>query len=214
MSRLNWLIPGLVTLALTAACGPVEVRIGEAEGAKPMNGALVAAVDTTPSSTFQCGNTITAQDTVQTYTVTTRVVTGGCEFTFDQDVEVIAKGDYDVIKDFRSAVHFVNRVEVAVRKLDFLDDNGAKMELDTHIRDLELWVNDEQILNMEQVRAVPRTVVLAGPALALIKQAVKNRVACTLHVKARVVLLDTATRSGVRCEYASQPTYIMSTSEL
>ncbi len=171
-------------------------------------------MDTTPTSTFQCGQVITAEDTVQTYTVTTRVVTGGCEFTFDQDVEVIAKGDYDVIKDFRSAVHFVNRVEVAVRKLDFLDDNGAKMELDTHVRDLELWVNDEQILNMEQVRNAPRTVVLAGPALALIKQAVKNKEACTLHVKARVVLLDSATRSGVRCEYESQPTYIVSTSEI
>jgi hypothetical protein len=196
------------------ACGPLEIRIGAADGAKPLNGEATAPVDTSATSTFQCGDVITAQDNVQTYTVTTAVVAGGCEFTFDQNVEIIAVGDYDVIKDFRNAVHFVNRVEVDIRRLDFFDDKGEKFELDTHIRDLELWVDGEQMLNMEQVRNAPRVVVLAGPALANIKNAVKNREGCTVHVMAKVTLLDSATRSGVRCQYESQPTYVVSTSEL
>lgn len=214
MSRLKLLVPGLLAFSLLA-CGPVEVRISKAEGAKPLNGTVAAHVDTSSTSTFKCGDVITAQDTIQTYTVTTRVVSGGCEFTFDQDVEIITKGDYDAIKEFREAVHFVNRVEVALHRLEFFDDNGNKFELDTRIRDLELWVNGEQVLNMDQVRGgMPHTVTLSGSALAIVKNAVKHREACSVHVLARVVLLDSETATGVRCEYESQPTYIVSTSEI
>jgi hypothetical protein len=215
MSRLALLVPGLLAFSL-CSCGPVEIKIGPAEGAKPLNGSVAAHIDTSTTSTFKCGDVITAKDTLQTYTVTSRAVSGGCEFTFDQDVEILAKSDYDSIKDFKQAVHFVNRVEVAMHRLDFYDDNGVKFELDTRIRDLELWVNGEQVLNMEQVRSMPspHNVVLAGPALELIKKAVKNREACSLHVMAKVVLLDSAVPTGVRCEYESQPTYIVSTSEI
>jgi hypothetical protein len=213
MSRLSMILAGLVAFSMLA-CGPVEVRIGPAEGAKPLNGTVAAHVDTSATSTFKCGDVITAQDTLQTYTVTTKVVTGGCEFTFDQDVEVLAKSDYDSIKDFKQAVHFVNRVEVAMHRLEFFDDEGNKFDLDTRIRDLELWVNGEQVLNMEQVRSGGHVVTLSGPALKLIKTAVKNREACSLHVLARVVLLDSTKKTGVRCEYESQPTYIVSTSEI
>lgn len=213
MSRLALLVPGLMALSMFG-CGPVEVRIGAAEGAKPLNGEVIGRIDTPATTTFTCGDVITAQDTIQTYTVNTRVVTGGCEFTFDQDVEIIAQGDYDVIKDFKDAVHFVNRVEVALHKLEFYDDKGQKFELDSRIRDLELYVNGEQVLDMEQVRALPRMVVLAGPALAVIKEAVKHRQACSVHILAKVVLLDSATRTGVRCKYESQPTYVLSTSEI
>lgn len=213
MSRLNWVVPGLLAFSMVA-CGPVEVRIGKAEGAKALNGSLVAHVDTAPTSTFKCGDVITAQDTLQKYTVTSRVVTGGCEFTFDQDVEVLAKADYDQIKEFKAAVHFVNRVEVKLSRLEFFDDDGARFDLDTRIRDLELWVNGEQVLDIDQVRNLPRVVTLSGEGLKVIKAAVKNREACSVHVLARVVLLDSATRTGVRCEYESQPTYIGSTEEI
>ena len=213
MSRPSLVLAGLVAFSMFA-CGPVEVRVGPAEGVKPLNGSLTAHVDTTTTSTFTCGDVITAQDSLQTYTVTTKAVSGGCEFTFDQDVEILAKSDYDSIKDFKQAVNFVNRVEVAMHRLEFFDDEGNKFDLDTRIRDLELWVNGEQVLNMEQVRAGGHVVTLSGPALKLIKNAVKNREACSLHVMARVVLLDTTKKTGVRCEYESQPTYIVSTSEI
>ena len=137
MSRLSLLVPGLLAFALSA-CGPVEIRIGPAEGAKPLNGTLTAHLDTSAASTFKCGDVITAQDSLQLYTVTTRAVTGGCEFTFDQDVEIIGKGDYDTIKDFREAVHFVNRVEVALHRLDFYDDAGNKFDPADRYRDIAM----------------------------------------------------------------------------
>lgn len=213
MSRLKWIVPSVLAFSLTA-CGPLEVRVGAEQGAKPLNGEAAAVIDTSATTTFQCGDVITAQDNAQTYTVVSAPVTGGCEFTFDQNVEIISGGDYDTIKELREAVHFVNRVEVAVRKLDFFHDNGSKLDLDSHIRGLELWVNGEQILDMEQIRNVPRTVVLAGPALALIKQAVKNRQACSVNVMAKVVVLDSAVLTGVKVVYESQPTYILSSSEI
>lgn len=214
MSSFKWIAPALLTFSMFA-CGPVEVRIGKAEGAKPLNGSVVAHIDTTPTSTFVCGDVITAQDSLQTYTVTSRGVTGGCEFTFDQDVQVIAKADYDAIKEFKAAVKFINRVEVKLSRLEFFDDNGVKFDLDTRVRDLELWVNGEQVLDMDKVRGqMPHLVVLSGEGLKVIKAAVKNREACSVHVLARVVLLDSAMKTGVRCEYDSQPEYVGSTSEL
>ena len=142
--------------------------------------------DTTPTSTFVCGDVINAQDSLQTYTVTSRGVTGGCEFTFDQDVQVITKADYDAIKEFKAAVKFINRVEVKLNRLEFFDDNGVKFELDTRVRDLELWVNGEQVLDMDKVRGqMPHLVVLSGEGLKVIKAAVKNREACSVHVLAR-----------------------------
>ena len=213
MSSLKWIAPALLAFSMFA-CGPVEVRIGKAEGAKPLNGTVSAHFDTTPTSTFVCGDVITAQDSLQTYTVTSKPVTGGCEFTFDQDVEVMAKADYDSIKEFKEAVRFVNRVEVKLSRLEFFDDDGTKFELDSRIRDLELWVNGEQVLDIDQVRGLPRTVTLSGEGLKAIKSAVKARSACSVHVMAKVVLVDNVKKTGVRCEYDSQPTYVVSSQEI
>lgn len=213
MSRLTLLLPGLLAFSLSA-CGPLEVRIGAAEGVKPLTGNAAAKIDTTATSTFHCGDVITAQDNLQTYTVTSAVVTGGCQFTFDQKVEVLSVKDYDEIKEFRAAVHFIHRVEIDMKRLEFFDDNGAKFELDSRIRDLEVSINGEQLMNQEQIRLIPHTLVLAGSALTLIKEAVKNKQACSLQVMAKVTLIDTAVPTGIRVEYDSQPTYVGSTVEL
>jgi hypothetical protein len=146
--------------------------------------------------------------------VTTKAVSGGCEFTFDQQVEVLAGADYQTIKEFKEAVHFVNRVELQVTRMDFYDDSGTRFDAESRLRDMEMWVNGQQVLNVEQIRSLPKTVVLTGEALKTIKNAVKNRETCTAHVVARVVVLDSATPTGIRCEYESQPLFVLSTSEI
>lgn len=211
MSRLNLAVPFVAVFAL-AACGPIEVRVSKAQGVRALNGTLTASL--TGNTKFACGDTIVGTDSTQSYTVTTKAVSGGCEFTFDQQVEVLAGADYQTIKEFKEAVHFVNRVELQVTRMDFYDDSGTRFDAESRLRDMEMWVNGQQVLNVEQIRSLPKTVVLTGEALKTIKNAVKNRETCTAHVVARVVVLDSATPTGIRCEYESQPLFVLSTSEI
>jgi hypothetical protein len=212
MSRLTLIIASLMTTALVSSCGPVEIRISKAEGVHSINGSLSAHFSGTPA--FACGDTITGTDNSQTYVVTTAKVAGGCDFTFDQEVQVLAGADYQTIKEFKDAVHYLNRVELNVTKMDFFDDNGNRFDVETRLRDMQLWVNGQQVLDIDQIKSLPKTVVLTGDALKAVKDAVKNRQTCTAHVVAKVTVLDTETPSGIRCEYESQPTLILSSSEI
>ena len=207
---LKCIAPALVAFALVG-CGPVEVRIGKEQGAKPLNGAVVATI---PASTFQCGDVITVTDTTQTYTVVSAGVTGGCQFTFDQDIEVVSVADYDAIKEFKAAVKFIHRVEVKLGRLEFFDDQGVKFDPETRIRDLELLINGELVLDTGALKNLPKVMTLQGDGLRVIKAAIKARQSCKVHVTAKVTILDAAMKTGVRCEYDSQPTYIGSTDEL
>ena len=72
----------------------------------------------------------------------------------------------------------------------------------------------QQGLNLDQIGTLPRTVELSGDALNAIKTAVKNRQTCTAHITAHLVLLDSGTPSGVRCEYESQPTLVLSSTAI
>ena len=206
------LVSGLIAFALSA-CGPVEIRITKANGVKPISGSLTASFTSTGGATFVCGDTITGTDSEQAYVVKTAVVPGGCDFTFDQEVEVLAGADYATIKEFKDAVRLVDRVEIQVNRLDLFDDAGNKLDL-SRFRDMELTLNGQEVLNLDQIGTLPRTVELSGDALNAIKAAVKNRQTCTAHITAHLVLLDSGTPSGVRCEYESQPTLVLSSTAI
>ena len=205
---------GVVGLLALVACGPVEVRVSKAQGLKPISGSVSAKFDTSATSTFKCGDNIVAEDNTQTYTVTSRQVSGGCEFSFDQQVTVLGGADYETIKEFKDTARLVTRVEIVVAKLDFYDDQGNRFDAEARIRDMEMWVNGQQVLDVEKIRNLPQTVVLEGEALDVLKRAIKNREACTAHVVARVVVLDSLIKSGVRCDYDSQPTLVLSSASL
>ncbi len=211
MKRFHLSFPALFALGLFA-CGPVEVRISKAQGVKPISGTLTADFNSNGQQ-FVCGDTIIGTDNTQSYTVTTSKAQGGCDFMFDQEVEVLAGASYETIKEFKDALHTLNRVELEVRRLDFYDDTGARFEL-SRLRELQLIVNGQEILNLDQVGGLPRTVVLSGEALDVIKRAVKNRERCTAHVVAHVLVLDAQTPTGVRCEYESQPTLVLSSASI
>lgn len=197
--------------AFALSCGPVEIRLSKAQGIKPVTGALSASYT---GGTFACGDSIIGDTATQSYTVTTAPVLGGCLFTFDQDVEVLADADYKTIKEFTSLANTLNRVELEVRRLDFSDGDGKRFVIGERIHEIELWVNGQQVLNVDELGQLPMTVVLKGEALEVMKRAVKNRTRCTAHVVAKVVVRDAATGNGVRCDYDSQPTLVLSSSEL
>lgn len=214
MSLRNVAMPGVMLALLSVACGPVEIRISKAQGVKPVTGSLVATFDTSAGRDFVCGDSIIGDTSAQSFTVTSKAVNGGCEFNFDQEVEVLAGADYATIKEFTNSVRYLNRVDLEIRKLDFYDGEGTRFDVENRIRDVEFWVNGQQVLNIDQVRSLPTTIVLKGEALDVMKRAVKNRERCTAHIVSKVVVLDAMIKKGIRCDYDSQPTFILSSSEI
>lgn len=208
---------GSLMLFLAASCGPLEVRIGREDGVRPIRGSFQANLETggePTGRTWQCGDTITATDPNQTYTVTTTKVQGGCKFDFDQEVELFVQADYQNIRALRQATRFLNRVELTVTQFDLYDADGTRFDIESRIRNAELWVNGEQVLDIEAINNLPRTVVIDGEAINVVKRAVRNKEPVTATIKASVTIYDSFRPRQVRCDYDSQPTYVLSSSEL
>lgn len=204
----------LCALALLAAgCGPLEIKIGKDQGVKPVRGSLTANLTRSEAQTFRCGDTITGKDDLQTYTVTSEPVGGGCRFVFDQDVEILSPRDYQEVREWTNELRYVRRVELTINHFDFYDETGARFEIETRLRDAELYVNGTKMLDIEAIGNLPRTVRLEGEGLALIKRAVRNREPAVIRVSATVTILDNQQPQEVRCEYEAQPTYVLSLTE-
>jgi hypothetical protein len=211
MSRLIKVGTCLLTLVGVAACGPIEVRISKAQGVRPISRSFTANIN---SSNFTCGDSIVGDDGVTEYVVTSARVEGGCQFAFDQEVEVLNEADYEKIKEFKGAFKYANRVEIEMQKLDFYDETGDRFAIETRVRDIEFWLNGKQVLNREQIGNLPQTITVEGEALRTIKQAVKNRQRCTARIQAKVTVLDENKPTSIRCEIEGQPSIILSSSEI
>ena len=102
-----------------------EVRVGAAEGIPTISGSTEVTLDE-----FVCGNDIPAG----AYTVTTKKVTGGCELSFDKDVEIVGSGDYTKISALSKASNLLSAVELKITKLAFTDiELKTTLDPDTHI---------------------------------------------------------------------------------
>lgn len=208
---------GSLMLFLAASCGPLEVRIGKEDGVRPIRGSFQANLESggEPSGrTWQCGDTITATDPDQTYTVTTTRVQGGCKFDFDQQVELFVAADYQNIRGLRQATRFLNRIELTINQFDLYEADGTRIDVESRIRNAELWVNGQQVLDIETLRGLPRTVVIEGEPINLVKRAVRNREPVSATIKASITIYDSFQPRQIRCDYDSQPTYVLSSSEL
>lgn len=211
MSRLIKVGSCVLTLVGLAACGPIEVRISKKEGVRPIARSFTANIN---SSNFTCGDSIVGDDGATEYVVTSAKVQGGCQFTFDQEVEVLNEADYESIKEFKGAFRYANRVEIELQKLDFYDETGDRFQVETRIRDVEFWVNGQQVLNRDQIGTLPQTIVIQGEGLKAIKDAIKNRKRCTAHIQAKVTVLDENRPTSIRCDVEGQPTIVLSSAEI
>ncbi|MFZ5441783.1 MAG: hypothetical protein ACOZQL_17400 [Myxococcota bacterium] len=190
-----------------AACGPVEVRIDETKGVPSVKGQTEVSL-----SSFTCGQPIAAGDK----TVTTKMVTGGCEFTFDDTLEVLKASDYEQIGELKTASNLVQRVELSVKKLDFIDGtSGAKLDLSTRVTSATLSVNGQQVADKAQLASLPVVVTLSGAALAAIKSKVDARQPVSVAVKAVAVLPDTPKPPDkLKIDYEAQPAIIIGPGEV
>jgi hypothetical protein len=199
----------LLSLFALAACAPMETRVGPAQGVQGITSVMSAAF-TGYRGVFACGDAFTATSEGPPFTVATRLTEDGCDFTFDQTVELLTAHDYAVINEFKDEVHFVRRIEFDLTRLSFFDDQGERFPL-TRLEELQVTVNAQDVLSLEGFGLLPRMVVFSGAALEGMESDIATRTPCTAHVVTHLVLLDTDARStGVRCEYDAQPTFVVS----
>lgn len=195
----------VVVLAL-AACGPVEVRIDETKGVPAVKGQTEVSL-----SAYTCGQPIAAGDK----TVATRVVPGGCEFTFDDTIEVLQASDYQDIPELKTASNLVQRVELTIKKLAFTDGAGATLDLATRVTSVTMSVNGQQVADKAALTHLPSVVTLQGAALTALKAKVDARQAASVAVKSVAVLPDTpAPPAKLTIDYEAQPALIIGPGEV
>lgn len=194
-----------VTLAVLAlsACGPVEFRIDETKGVPSLKGSTEVDL-----GTFTCGQTLPAGER----TVKTREVPGGCEFTFEDSIEVLKASDYQSIGELSSASNLVQRVELDIRKLDFVDGDGAKLSLATQVTSATLSFNNQVVADKAALQSLPRVVSLDGAALSTLKAQIDSRQNAFVAVKAVAVLPDDPPPPAkLKIDYDAQPAIIIGT---
>ncbi len=191
----------LMTVVALSACGPVEFRIDESKGVPTLSGSTEVDL-----GSFTCGETLPAGD----QQVKTRVVTGGCEFTFDDSIEVLKASDYSAIGELSSTANLVQRVELNIKKLDFLDGAGSKLDLQTGITSVTLSFNGQQVADKAALASLPRVVSLEGASLATLKAQIDARQNASVAVKAIAVLPDSPPPPAkLKISYDAQPALII-----
>jgi hypothetical protein len=144
--------------------------------------------------------------------VSTRVVTGGCEFTFDDSIEVLKASDYQSIGELKTASNAVQRIELSINKLDVLDGTtGVKLDLATRVTSVTMAVNGQVVVaDKSALSSLPKVVTLEGAALTAIKAKVDARQPVSVAVKAVAVLPDSPKPPDkLKIDYDAQPAIIV-----
>ena len=196
----------MVAFGLTA-CGPVEVRIDETRGVPSVKGQTEISL-----AAFTCGQPIAAGSK----SVATRVVPGGCEFTFDDTVDVLGPADYQGIPELKTATNLVQRIELTIKKLAFVDAaTGAALDLSTRITSVVLSVNGQQVADKAALSRLPTVVKLEGAALASMKAQIDARQTASVGVKSVAVIpTSPAPPDRLKLDYEAQPAIIVGPGEV
>ncbi len=192
-----------VFIAFVTACGPIEMRIDESKGIPAVEGQVDFAI----GSAFVCGEAIAAGNK----TVTTRAVTGGCEFSFDDTIEILTAADYQRVGELKSASNLVQRVELSIEKLAFVDgDSGATLDLSTRVTGVNVIVNGQLVADKTTVSKLPTIVKIEGDALAPIKAKVDARQPASVSMKVIAILPDNPKPPAkLKIDYKAQPALII-----
>ncbi len=198
-----------VVLASVAACNIVqpEIRVGAGQGIPSISGTAEVDLDT-----FTCGDTIPAG----AYVVTTKVVTSGCELSFDKDIEILSASDYQRIPELGSATALLQTVELKITQLAFIDaTTNAALDPMTRMKSAAFSINGQLVGDKSTLGALPKTVTLQGMALAPLKSKIDQRLPATVKATSVVVLPDSPPPpKKLRIEYDAQPTLVLGAGEL
>ena len=206
MTMVRSAVLAVVVFSVTA-CGPVEVRIDETKGVPSVKGQTEISL-----SSFTCGQPIAAGNK----TVATRVVPNGCEFTFDDSVDVLSPSDYEGIPELKTATNLVQRIELSINKLAFVDaTTGMALDLSTRITSLVLFVNGQQVADKAALSKLPAVVKLSGTALTSLKAQIDARKTASVGIKSVAVIPTTpAPPDRLKLDYEAQPAIIVGPGEV
>lgn len=194
-------------LAVAACNFQPEIRLGSGQGIPSVSGATEVSLET-----LVCGDPIPAGP----YTVTTKKVSGGCELSFDKDVEVLTAADYQRIPELGSATTLLQTVELKITKLAFTDaTTDIALNPMSQIASATLLVNGQVVGDKTLLSALPRTVSLTGAALQAFKSKVDQRVPASVRATSLIVLPESPPPpKKLRIEYDAQPTLVLGAGEL
>ncbi|GEM_PF-3040480 len=201
------LLPAVILLSACDLIVQPEVRLGAGQGIPSVSGTAEVGLDT-----FTCGSDLPAG----AYTITTKVVSDGCELSFDKDVEIVAATDYQNIPELKAATGLLTSVELKITKLAFVDaTTNAALDADTRIKSAAFSVNGQLVGDKTTLGALPKTVSLQGVSLTPLKTQIGNRQPASVRATSVVVLPDSpAPPKKLRIEYDAQPTLVLGTSGL
>lgn len=185
------------------ACGQAaEVRVDESKGIPPVKGSTEVAL-----GSFTCGMPIVSGEV----TVQTKVVTNGCELSFDRDVPVLRTEDYTNIPDLKVATALVQRIELTVKKLAFTDAaTNMPLDLATRVTSAQLSVNGQLVAEKDSLTSLPKTVTLSGAALDAMKSKIDARQPASVLTRVVLVLPNMPTPpQRLVIDYDSQPAIIL-----
>lgn len=193
-----------VVAALTMwACGQAaEVRVDESKGIPPVKGSTEVAL-----GSFTCGMPIVSGEV----TVQTKVVTNGCELSFDRDVPVIRAEDYTNIPDLKAATALVQRIELTVKRLAFTDAaTSTPLDLANRVTSAQLSVNGQLVAEKDSLTSLPKTVTLSGAALDAMKSKIDARQPASVRTRVVLVLPNMPPPpQRLLIDYDSQPAIIL-----
>jgi hypothetical protein len=193
---------------LSIACGAApEIRLGAKNGIPAVTGSTEVTLDA-----FVCGNPIAAGDT----TITTQKVSGGCQLSFDKDVEIVKASDYSNIPELKGATNLLQAVEMTITRLDFTDTTtNTALDLSTQVTTVTLSINGQQVADKAALSALPKTVSLTGAALDAVKAKVNQRLPATVTATCVAVLPDSPPPpKKMKIDYDAQPTLVLGTGSI
>ncbi len=205
--RLRLTVLSVVSALSLFGCGPLEVRIGA--GKIP---AVKGTVEAPIPDNFVCGADIPAGE----YTVKSKASGDGCEFTFDNNVQVLKESDYASIPEFKGLTSLLQAVELKITKLAFIDGStGTALDVATQVTSVSFKVNGQQVLDKASLTTLPKTVKLEGAALSSLKTAVDAKKAASVQVQCVVVLPNMPKPpSKLKLDYDAQPELVFGTGSL
>jgi hypothetical protein len=204
----NSLVVFCVFALALVSCGPVEFRVDEKQGIPSIKGSNEVSLPTN----FVCGTPISTG----TSTVQSKRVSGGCELTYEDTIEVVKAADYNSIPELKGAGNLVQRIEIVMKTLSFVDGTTmATLDLQTRITSAELSLNGQQVADKSALANLPITVKLEGAALNAIKAKVDARQSASVATKVVVVVPDMPKPpEKLRVTYDAQPALIVGPGKL
>jgi hypothetical protein len=204
-----------VCLVLFSACElevpQLTVTLDEEDGIPPIEG----QTNVTLPANFQCGEAVTSDGA---YTISSEeLANGNCLLHMEGTFEVISEDLYQSAPDLSgNSVNLVQAINLQISTMEFTD-GGTPLVLADTFEAVDVFVLDEQILDLATIATIPTTVELGQAALDEVKAGMVNRqpvsVDSVIDAEIKAAALATFPQS-LSVDFVAQPEIVLGVSPL